>query len=223
MRLRQTTRLGAGAASAWTALVVSLLAGVAVGPAPPRVVQILASIALVLSGAEAIRTALGAWRGPVIASFPRRDAVFCDPQGAEAVRAGAQLRGTMGGAGHVHPERLVFPAVAWAAAAVVAAALLRDPSVRAVSPWALAVLAGAAVAACLAPARPFFYREVTGGRVLVFPLVACTRLLEIAAAAGTPRRADDPDPSRVADGWVSSRTSIETRGNSPRADPARHP
>ncbi len=223
MRLRQTTRLGAGAASAWTALVISLLAGLAGGAAPPRAIQLLASIALVVSGALAIRTALGAWRGPVISSFPRRDAVFCDAQCAETVRAGAQLRGTMGGAGHVHPERLVFPATAWAASVMVATALLRDPSLRAVSPWALGVLASAAVAACLAPARPFFYREVTGGRVLVFPPVACTRLLETAAAAGALRRSDEPRPSPAADGWVSSRTPIETRGNSPRADPARNP
>lgn len=223
MRLRQTTRLGAGAASAWTALVVSLLVGMAGGPAAPRAIQLLASIALVVSGAQAMRTALGAWRGPVIASFPRRDAVFCEPQCAETVRAGAQLRGTMGGAGHVHPERLVFPATAWAAAALVAAALLRDPSLHAASPWTLAVLAGATVAARLAPARPFFYREVTGGRVLVFPPVACTRLLESAAAAGALRRSGEPGPSRAADGWVSSRTPIETRGNSPRADPARNP
>ena len=224
MRLRRSTRLTAGAVGAWVALGVSLIAGEAAAPVPPRAAQLLAAAALALSLAEAIRTALAAWRGPVITSFPRRDAVLCDPPGADAIRAGAQLRGTMGGAGHVHPARLAFPTIAWSAASAVASAVLRDSSLRSASPWTLAILAGAVAATVLVPARPFFYREVTGGRVLVFPPAACTRLLESAAAAGALLQADGVGASvGNAGGWVSSRTPLETRGNSPPADRTQHP
>jgi hypothetical protein len=211
----------AAAVVAWTALVLALVAGAAGLPLPGRAVTLLAAAVLAASLAASVRTLLGAWRGPVITSFPRRDAVLCDPPGSDAIRKGAQLRGTMGGAGHVHPARLAFPAAAWAAAAAAAATVLRHPSLGSAPPWPLAVLGAAAGAALLLPARPFFYREVTGGRVLVFPPAACTRLLEDAAAT----RALDPmdpvgAPSGPARGWVSSRNPIETRGNCPHADPA---
>lgn len=224
MRLRRSTKLTAGAVGAWTALGISIIASTAGAPMPAAAVQLLAAAAFAVSLAQATRTALGVWRGPVITSFPRRDAVLCDPPGADAIRAGAQLRGTMGGAGHVHPARLAFPAIAWSAAGAFAAAMLRDPSLHAAPPWTLVLLGGAAVAALVAPARPFFYREVTGGRVLVFPLVACTRLLEGATAAGALQRVDGagalPDPAGE---WVSSRTPVDTRGNSPPANPAQNP
>jgi hypothetical protein len=224
LRLR-STRLTAGAAGAWVALALSLTAVSGEIPAPPRAVQLLAAVAAALSIAEAVRTGLGVWRGPIITSFPRRDAVLCDPPGAEAIRSGAQLRGTMGGAGHVFPARLVFPTIAWAAAAASAAALVRDPSIRSAPVGMLAVLAAAIAATLLVPARPFFYREVTGGRVLVYPPAACTRLLEAAAASGALARSPEIAGALAGGdgGWVSSRTPLEPRGNSPRPDPAQHP
>jgi hypothetical protein len=225
MQLRHGSRMTAGAVSAWFALALAVAAGAAGLPLPRRAPALLAAVALAVSIALSVRTLLGAWRGPVITSFPRRDAVLCDPPGADAVRAGAQLRGTMGGAGHVHPARLVFPAAGWAAAAGVAAAVLRAPSPWAAPPWPVALAVAAAAGAALAlPAQPFFYREVTGGRVLVFPPEACARLLEHAAPARHQEEGGDAEavagPAEGPGGWVSSRNPMETRGNCPTVDPA---
>jgi hypothetical protein len=220
MRLTRTTRLTAGTVGAWVALGLALAAVAAGLPAPARAIPLLAGAACALSVTEGIRTALAAWRGPVITSFPRVDAVLCDPRCADTIRGGAQLRGTMGGAGYVFRARLAFPAIAWGAAAAIAAALVRAPSLRVVPGATVAVLACAIAASLLAPARPFFYREVTGGRLLVFPPGACAELL----AGGPARASGERAAAAGADaGWVSSRTPLEPRGNSPRPDPARHP
>jgi hypothetical protein len=224
MRLRRSSKTTAAAVVAWAAVALVLVAGAAGLTLPARAVTLVWAAVLAASLAASVRTLLGAWRGPVISSFPRRDAVLCDPPGSEAIRMGAQLRGTMGGAGHVHPARLAFPAAAWAAAAAIAATVLRDASLGFAPPWPLGVLGAAAAAALLLPARPFFYREVTGGRVLVFPAAACTRLLENAAATRAletvePRGASESPPP----GWVSSRNPLETRGNCPQVDSADQP
>jgi hypothetical protein len=111
--------------------------------------------------------------------LPSEDVAVCGPAEAELVRAAAQLRGTLGGAGHLHRVRLALPAAAWCAAA---AAALAGPEVLDVAPWT--TLAGVLVtAALLFPAKAFFYREATGGRVVVHPASAREDLVR---ARGVP-------------------------------------
>lgn len=115
-------------------------------------------------------------RGPRIVEFGRDDAVMCSPEDAPVVRGAAQLRGTMGGAGHLHPRRLVLPATAWAAAAGSGAEALADGALL-LGAWPAIVALLAAGLALVFPARPFYYREVTGGGVLASPPAAAAYLL----------------------------------------------
>ncbi len=119
--------------------------------------------------AATFRTIVSVWLGPRIVTFSREDAELCGLPDAEALRAAAQLRGTMGGAGHLHRARLVFPAVAWAAALVMGMQGIDASVVAGAGPWPLVVAAMAALAAWLFPSRPYWYREVTGGGVIVSP------------------------------------------------------
>lgn len=164
---------GIVAGAAWLALqlIASVRsAGVAI---PQPAVATASAIAAALAVAAAVRTASWAWRGPPLPPFPTEDVARCAPAEADAVRAAAQLRGTMGGAGHVHRARLAFPAVAWALAA---ASALAGPGPVDAAPW-VAVMGGSAAAAVLFPARAFFYREASGGRVVVHPPCAVEGLL----------------------------------------------
>jgi hypothetical protein len=95
----------------------------------------------------------------------------------------------MGGAGHLHPWRLVFSAVAWGAASAQALALLLPERSSAILAPIVLVLLAAALAA-LYPATPFFYREAAGGCVVVFPSDVCLRLLETAGVDPAPRPID---------------------------------
>lgn len=139
-----------------------------------------AALALPLSLCTACRTVAAIWRGPVLLQFARTAAVACDGADAERVRAAAQIRGSLGGAGYVHRVRLVLPATAWFSAAFVAGRALEQP--RASAGWASGALALALCASVRLPARPFWYREGRDGALLVHPPAACARLLEKRAA-----------------------------------------
>ncbi len=139
-------------------------------PVAPPLVGASAAVALLLALAAAGRTLSSAWRGPSLVQFARDAAVECDPAESSEVRAAAQLRGTLGGAGHVHPRRLAFPAAAWFAAATLAGCALGCPELGPGWPATLLVVALVAVAAF--PAIPFWYREAHGGIVLLYPRAA---------------------------------------------------
>ncbi len=97
------------------------------------------------------------------------DALRCGPADAAAVRAGAQLQGTMGGAGHLHRTRLGFPIVAWTAVLAAGAQAVAPTSFDRAGPWLLVVASVALFGGWMFPARPYWYREMTGGGVAVMP------------------------------------------------------
>jgi hypothetical protein len=166
--VRRCSGIGAVAGGAWVAFQ-GLSALRHAGPGLPA--SSLAAAGAVTAGlalAAAVRTACWAWRGPLVVSLPSHDVAMCGPAEAEAVRGAAQLRGTLGGAGHVHRARLALPAAAWAAAA---AAAIAGPEVHDVAPW-VTLVGALATAALLFPAKAFFYREATAGRVVVHPASA---------------------------------------------------
>lgn len=187
-------------------------------PVPRPALVLAAVVSLALAAAVSAINVAFVWRGPDIISFSRRDAVLCDVAEAAAVRAAAQLRGTMGGAGHVYRFRLAFPAVMWAAVAAHSAALLMGSSGR-LALWPLAVAFPAALLTVLLPARSFWYREVTGGCVLVHPRPACLELLQV-AGVGPALTRFDPDGSglRAAGGWGNSPNELETESNRPQKE-----
>ena len=172
----------------------------------------VAAISAALAGPIAITASIQAvasiWRGPDIESFSRGECVLSGPGEADAVRAGAQLRGTMGGAGHLYRRRLALPAIAWLAAAVAGVEGIVPAALELLGGWPAATALIAAFAAFLLPSRPFYYREVTGGGVLVSPAPAAIRLAararraalsggagassrgDVAGALGDPERAE---------------------------------
>jgi hypothetical protein len=163
---------------AWLALVT--VAGLrAVEIDVPHLAVVAAAL---LGGPIAIVAALqvigSIWRGPAIRRFSRNESVHCGAEYAAVVRQGAQLRGTMGGAGHLHPRRLVFPAVAWGAAAFAGVEILAHPTAPAGAVWAAIVAVAAVAGAFLFPAKPYYYREATGGGVVVSPPEAAVWLAE---------------------------------------------
>jgi hypothetical protein len=179
---------------------------------------VAAVVSLAFAAAVSAMNVAFVWRGPEIISFRRRDAVLCDVAEAAAVRAAAQLRGTMGGAGHVYRFRLAFPAVMWAAVAAHSAAFLVRGSGRPAL-WPLAVAFPAALLTILLPARSFWYREVTGGCVLVHPCPACLHLLQVAGVGPALTRFDPDGPGpRAVDGWGNSPNELEIEGNRPRKE-----
>jgi hypothetical protein len=129
-------------------------------------------IAIPIVLAAALQTIISVWRGPRVIAFERSDAVRFGPDEADAVRAAAQLRGTMGGAGYVFPARLAFPVVSWLGALGAGTEGLVPGVIEIAGAWPPAVAASAALVAWLFPSRPYWYREVTGGGVLVTPLSA---------------------------------------------------
>jgi hypothetical protein len=176
--------------TSWLALaaVAGLrLAGLGI---PPTLQLACAFVAAPITAAAAMAAALAIPRGPRVISFERRDAAWCTPGEASAIRDAAQLRGTMGGAGHVHPARLAFAVAAWAGAALSGVELLSTGMLELADPWPLALAVAAAFAALLFPARPFWYREVTGGGVLVTPPV--TAALVVARSLRDGGRSAEP-------------------------------
>jgi hypothetical protein len=157
------------AAAIWLVLTLSVLVRAAGGSVPHGLEIVCGTIAAPVALAAAGHAIASLWRGPTILSFSRADSDTCTPDEAAYVRFVAQHRGTMGGAGFLHPGRVLLPAGAWIAAAAEGAALA---SIE-LEPWAFAAIAlagvGAAAATLLFPARPFFYREATGGTAIVSP------------------------------------------------------
>ena len=154
-------------------------------PVPRGGLEVLGTLAAVLAAMAAIRNVAHVRRGPSIVEFQRRDATLCDARESAAIRAAAQLRGTMGGAGYLFPRRLAFSAVGWAATGV-QAALLAVPEHGTATFLPLGVAVLAVLLTARFPAIPFYYRETVGQCVVAFPADACSRLLEAARLAPTP-------------------------------------
>lgn len=171
--MKRISGFEAVAGGAWIALQALAVIRHAGAPIPLASLAAAAAVTAGLALACALRAASGIWRGPPIVSLPQEDVVPCDPPEAEVIRAAAQLRGTMGGAGHVHPRRLALPTLAWLAAAGSALAWA-DPLDAA--PW-VALVGAAATAAHLFPATAFLYREATGGRLVLHPPSARREIL----------------------------------------------
>lgn len=204
-----STGTALAAVAAWLALAtvggLSAL-GVAV-PLPAAAACALLAGPVALAGL--IEAVTSFWRGPAIVAFPPHEAVSCTTAEATFVRAAARLRGTMGGAGHLHPRRIAFPAVAWGAATIVGAEALVAPVHRFAGPWPLLLTITAACAAFLFPARPYFYRETTGGGAIVSPPPEALWLKARAAARAGSRAADPstpaPTPTPTPEGLAVSR------------------
>jgi len=167
--LAGSTRMAVAALAAWLSLA-------AIGGLRELGVHVplgLGVACVVFAGPVALvatlRTIAAAWLGPPVVAFSREEAALCRPAEAIAIRAAAQLCGTMGGAGHLHRSRLVFPAAAWVAALATAVEAVGAPGLDAAGPWPLVVAAVSPVAAWMFPSRPYWYCEVTGGGVLVSP------------------------------------------------------
>lgn len=211
-----STTTALGASLSWLGLVVIGLVHAA-GADVPRSVELAAAlVAAPIAAAGAILAIAAVWRGPTIVSFSRDDAVPCTAGEAAFVRASSQLRGLIGGAGHLYPRRLVLPALAWLAAAVVGLCGLVPRLELAVGPWAVVLAFAAAFLAILFPARPYFYRDTTGGGAVVAPASAAYRLkarseLAAARARGEDLRAETPAPTPVAAEGVRA-GSVERRG-----------
>lgn len=187
-RFGSVSALTVGAVLACAAFAVTM--GAAFAGMDPATAAQLSSIcgatAALLSATCAVRSVASIWRGPRILSFGRDDAVLCPPDTAHAIRNAAQIRGTMGGAGWVYRWRRLLPAIGWAAAAVLALEALGSMHAIAAS-WPLLAIVPGGLAAMLLPARPFYYREVNGGGVLVSPQGAPARLGVATGAVGTER------------------------------------
>lgn len=158
------------AVTAWGGFGGLILARALQVPVPSTALTTSAFLALVVALALSGRYVARFFRGPPLLAFPKDRAVLCEPHEAVVIRAAAQLRGTLGGAGHVHRARLMLPATAWAAAAVFAEGFVA-PGAEA-SVWPVVVLVPAAVSSLLLRPRPFHYREAMGGWLVVHPPVA---------------------------------------------------
>lgn len=181
-----------------------------------------ASVVLGLAVLGAGRSVAHAWWGPAVISFRRDESVLCEPREAAAVRAAAQLRGTLGGAGHVQRGRLALSTAAWLAVGGFAwAALVERWRHAAVCCGGLALVL--ALVAARFPALPFFYREAMGGRLVVHPPGALDELVG-AAPDGREAPSETPAPTPAAgveagDGWGTSLSPPET-GRKPPQLPA---
>jgi hypothetical protein len=173
----------AAAGSVWLVVTLVALIHAAGGSVPHWLEVICAVLAAPVALAAAGQVAAGFWRGPVIHSFSPNDAEACTPDEASFIRLGAQLRGTMGGAGYLHPARLLFPALAWVATAVEGMLVVASG----VEGWVFGALATIAVAGAsatmLLPARAYYYRDATGGGALLSPPTTARRLKRLAALA----------------------------------------
>ncbi len=184
----------------WVAVATSgaflaLLGARCLGAFVPKAQLIVsAAVAAPIALAAGVQRLVYLWRGPSIVSFSRIEAVRCSAADAEAIRAAAQLRGTLGGAGHLHRARLALHALALLAAASLAGFALLSPKSDAGGTSSFAVVVGMGLLAMLLPARPFYYREATNGDVLVSPPFA--RVLLLPARS----RVSDPNDDAIAAG-----------------------
>lgn len=154
------------ACTAGVATAVLRSAGWTVSPAFTRA---LAFLSAPLALAAALRSVVAIRRGPALRSFAPEDAAACGSAEASHVRAAAQIRGGLGGAGHVRPARLLLAALAWFAAAAVVACVGADGALAAQCDELLEVLTVSVAARLAFPARPFWYLERADGSVLLFP------------------------------------------------------
>ena len=197
-----TTTTAVAAGFSWLALVSVGLVHAAGADAPAPLELACGLVAAPIAILGAVQSIAAFWRGPIIVPFARGDAVACSPAEAAFIRSSAQLQGLMGGAGHVYPRRLLYPAAAWAAAGLVGVAVLVDPVAQTVGPLPVGVTAVAAFLALLFPARPYFYRDTTGGGAVLSPPSAAYRLkrrseLAAARARGEKLEATTPAPTPV--------------------------
>ncbi len=179
------SRFTVGALGTCTALAVVEGAAELGVPVPRTGIVALGTAAAVLAATVAVRNLAYVRRGPLILAFQRREGMLCDARESAAIRAAAQLRGTMGGAGHLSPHRLALSAAAWAAAALQALMfVVPEHGPTTFLPLAWVVASGGL--AVRFPAVPFYYREAAGGCVVAFPADVCARLLERARLAPAP-------------------------------------
>lgn len=227
MRFRDRSKLVIFAGAAWFVLAGLVAAYRVSATVTAQAVSAAAVAALGLAVVAAGRNAASVWRGPALRPFPHDDAVCCSPSQAAVVRAAAQLRGTLGGAGHVHPRRLALPAFGWLAAAAFALEAVFDPMDPAMLLWAGGALALWSAAAML-PARPFFYREAVGGRLVIHPrcawddLVRCRPQLPCEPAIAAGAVVEQQSPPASVEGWGTSLIVAPSGGKDaePRVDPA---
>jgi hypothetical protein len=172
--VKRLTRIGPVAVL--SGLGALLLARATGQPVPPVATAAIALLACTFALGLAATLVVRIWRGPPLVTFRIEEVAYCDPAQAELIRAAAQVRGTLGGAGHVHRARLAFPAAAWIAAAAFAAELV--PPGADAPLWPLVLLVPAACLSAVWRARPFQYREATGGGLVVHPSAAADWLLE---------------------------------------------
>jgi hypothetical protein len=191
-----STTTAVAASLSWLALVFVGLVHAAGGD-PPRSVEIVgALVGAPIAIAGGVQALAAIWRGPTIVPFSRADAVPCSASEAAFVRARAQLRGLIGGAGHLHPPRLVLPALAWLAGGAIGVCALSPPLEAALGAWPVAISVVAALAAILFPSRAYFYRDTTGGGAILSPPSSAFRLKRRALAAGAlPLDGPAPTPA----------------------------
>ena len=188
----------AAASALWLVLTLAALIRAMGGSVPHSLEVVCAAVAAPAALAAAAHAISAFWRGPTILSFSRVDSEVCSPDEAAYVRLVAQLRGTMGGAGFLHPARIVLPVVAWIAAAAEGAALAASGLDETVFAALALVGIGATSAAILFPPRAYFYQEATGGTAILSPPSAARRMKVRAARAqalSTGRPVESPAPS----------------------------
>lgn len=151
----------------------------AFGRSVPLGTYVVATVAaaMLVGGLSLAATFTAMWRGPPVITFAPSDSLLCGAEDSEPVRAYAQLRGTIGGAGHVQPRRLVLPLVAWGAALLAGARALWWPDLEALGAIPAALAVSGAFASWLFPATPYWYREVMGGGAIVSPPEAVAALV----------------------------------------------
>jgi hypothetical protein len=169
LRVRRSSKFAVVAVAATTSSFVALALGLTGHPAPVAVARALAIASAPLAAALAVRNAAAYWRGPALIHFPVEYAVLCYGDVADAVRSAAHLRGALGGAGHLHKGRLLFPVVGWLAAAAALGYVALGATAMPGYPRALGVLAVALAGRILFPPRAFWYRERRDGSLVVYP------------------------------------------------------
>lgn len=184
-----TTALAAGLS--WLALVFIGLVHAAGGTAPRMAEVGLAVTAGPIALAGGLLAVAAIWRGPVIVEFSREDAHAISAPEAAYVRAASQLRGMIGGAGHLYPNRLLLPAASWGAAAFIAAGVLWPGLGGSAGVWPVALALVTALLTIVFPARAYFYRDTTGGGALLSPPSAAYRLKVRADRAAARARGEE--------------------------------
>jgi hypothetical protein len=169
LRVRRSSKLTALTLAVTASSFLALALDFVGHPAPLGVSRMLALASAPLALALAIRNAAAYWRGPALLHFPVEYAVLCYGQVAETVRASAHLRGALGGAGHLHRARLVFPMIAWLAAATVMGYVALGGAGMPGCRTALAFFAAGLVLRIALPPRAFWYRERRDGSLVVYP------------------------------------------------------